>query len=60
MTMVKPKVNVCYLAAVATGFDAERPRVTGTRAIAEAMGQNNWYHAQDFDAVRAIELSLLV
>ncbi len=41
-------------------IDAERPRVTGTRAIAEAMGQNNWYHAQDFDAVRAIELSLLV
>lgn len=41
-------------------IDAERPPVTGTRAIAEAIGQNNWYHARGFDALRIIELSLLV
>jgi hypothetical protein len=41
-------------------IDTERSPVTETRAMAEAMGQNNCYHAQGFDALRIIELSLLV
>ena len=41
-------------------IDAELPTVTVTRAIASAIGQNNWYHARGFDALRIIEISLLV
>jgi hypothetical protein len=41
-------------------IDAEYPPVKETRAIAEAMGQNNWYHAKDFNDLRIIKLSLLV
>jgi len=41
-------------------IDAERPTVTETRAMAQAMGQNNWYYAKDFNELKIIELSLLV
>jgi hypothetical protein len=40
--------------------DTELPPVTETRAIAKEMGQNNWYHAKDFNDLRIIKLSLLV
>ena len=41
-------------------IDAELPIISETRSMAEAMGQNHSYHAQGFDSLRIIELTLLV
>jgi hypothetical protein len=38
---------------------SEHPQITKTKAIAQAMGHNNWYHAKDFEALRIVELSLI-
>ena len=41
-------------------IDAEHPRIVETKAIAQAMGQSNWYHAKDFEELRIFEVSLVV
>ncbi len=41
-------------------IDAELPLVTETKAIAKAMGHGNYYHAQGFETLRIIELTLLI
>ena len=41
-------------------IDVELPPITEVKAIAKAMGQTNWYHAQGFEDLRIIGLSLLI
>jgi len=41
------------------GIEVERPPIIDAKLIAKEMGQHNWYHAKDFDALRIIEVSLL-